>query len=70
MLDPILSRLCIWWFYDLFLAQRDAAIINQKTLKAGIDGLMPHYDSAMSVINALENQITVIESILGITVND
>ena len=67
LINPVLTRLCLWWLRDLMAAQRNAAIVNQNTLKAGRTGLLNEGDALETVEASLEKQIQAIEAIMGMS---
>jgi hypothetical protein len=70
LVSPLITRFCLFWLHDVFLAHRMAAIVNLNTLKAGQSGLLFERDALRSVEASLEGQIVAIESLLQITPDD
>jgi hypothetical protein len=70
MFSNWLKKLALYYCREILICEREAAITNLRTLKAGRSGLIAEGDAIKTVESSLVTQITALEALMGASTDE
>ncbi|MGL5064029.1 MAG: hypothetical protein ACRC62_28920 [Microcoleus sp.] len=67
MLKRWIGQIALYYCRDVFLCQREAAIVARNTLRMGLNGVMPINQAVERTVSSLELQIQALEALMNLS---